>query len=235
MNTHYIFDIDNTLTPSRQPIAKEFKTFFEDFCISNNVSLVTGSDYEKIEEQLGASILNKTYYIFACSGNTVYEDKKLISTNSLELPNEVVSWLLEQVAKSGFSLKTGRHIEYRPGSVNFSVVGRNANQTERNAYIKWDREHKERDWLVSIFNMRFPKFEALKGGETGIDICNKGQNKSQILKWFDSQDYIKFFGDAIYPGGNDYPLAVAIKNGVHFSVRNWEDTYEILSYLSDLK
>ena len=29
--THYIFDIDGTLTPSRQPIVEEFRLFFLKF------------------------------------------------------------------------------------------------------------------------------------------------------------------------------------------------------------
>ena len=43
----YIFDIDGTLTPSRNPIDKEFKKQFINFCKYNKVWLVTGSDKDK--------------------------------------------------------------------------------------------------------------------------------------------------------------------------------------------
>ena len=43
----YIFDVDGTLTPSRQPIMPEFKDWFLDFCKHNEVYIVTGSDYPK--------------------------------------------------------------------------------------------------------------------------------------------------------------------------------------------
>ena len=56
---NYIFDVDGTLTPSRGRIDKDFEKFFLDFTKKHNVYLVTGSDYEKTEEQLGEEICNK--------------------------------------------------------------------------------------------------------------------------------------------------------------------------------
>ena len=41
---HYIFDVDGTLTPSRQVIDSDFAVFFSNFCAENDVYLVTGSD-----------------------------------------------------------------------------------------------------------------------------------------------------------------------------------------------
>ena len=55
----YIFDIDGTLTESRQPASKEFLTFFTEWMKGKRIYLVTGSDYPKAQEQLSADILNK--------------------------------------------------------------------------------------------------------------------------------------------------------------------------------
>ena len=40
----FIFDVDGTLTPSRQAMDPEFKEWFIDFIKANKVWLVTGSD-----------------------------------------------------------------------------------------------------------------------------------------------------------------------------------------------
>ena len=47
----FIFDVDGTLTPSRQEIDMDFAVFFTEFCAENDVYLVTGSDREKTIEQ----------------------------------------------------------------------------------------------------------------------------------------------------------------------------------------
>ena len=51
----FIFDVDGTLTPSRQEIDMDFAVFPE-FCAENDVYLVTGSDREKTIEQVGEEI-----------------------------------------------------------------------------------------------------------------------------------------------------------------------------------
>jgi hypothetical protein len=78
----------------------------------------------------------------------------------------------------------------------------------------------------------FKDVTATVGGETGIDIAPTGSDKSQILKDFNKNDTIIFFGDGIFDGGNDYTLAQAIKKkgvGRAHKVSNWEETYKILT------
>ena len=54
----FLFDVDGTLTPSRQKMDKEFSKFFSNFCKNNDVYLVTGSDRDKTVEQLGKTLYN---------------------------------------------------------------------------------------------------------------------------------------------------------------------------------
>ena len=52
----YIFDVDGTLTPSRQVIDPSFEAFMIKFCCKHDVYLVTGSDRQKTVDQLGLDI-----------------------------------------------------------------------------------------------------------------------------------------------------------------------------------
>ena len=55
----YIFDIDGTLTPSRDKINKDFLKWFLEFVKWHPVYLVTGSDRTKTEEQIGEELFKK--------------------------------------------------------------------------------------------------------------------------------------------------------------------------------
>ena len=68
-NSCFIFDVDGTLTDARQPMDAEFETFFKSWMQDKNVYLVSGSDLEKIEEQVPENILLKCKGIFSCMGN----------------------------------------------------------------------------------------------------------------------------------------------------------------------
>lgn len=227
----FIFDVDGTLTPSRKMIDLKFKKFFNEFCKNNTVWLVTGSDKKKTVEQIGEDTYNLAHTVYNCNGNDVWQGKKHVRTNEWKLVGKPHEWLSEQLTHSDFLVRTGNHFEHRPGMVNFSVVGRNANHEQRQHYVKWDKERDERKNIASMFNSIFPDLEAKVGGETGIDISPKGSDKSQILIDTTVKDRVYFFGDAMQPGGNDEPLAQLILDedcGQCYNIQNWQNTWTIL-------
>jgi len=233
---NFVFDVDGTLTPSRDKIDPTFEQFFLEFCDKNAVYLVTGSDFDKTREQLGREILTKVQGYFLCSGNEFYRRSITLRGYNLEVFHELVyrndfeldpvekHFLEEELKWSGFSVRTGNHIEKRTGAVNFSIVGRNANKQERLAYVIWDINTNEREAIATRISKAFPRLECVSGGETGIDIYLKGMNKSQVKHHVKGE--IVFFGDKGEPGGNDYPLAILADK--YYNVKSWEETEYIL-------
>ncbi len=234
----FIFDVDGTLTPSRGKIDPAFAEFFLFFCQQNSVHLVTGSDYDKTVEQLGIDIVNSAASVFNCSGNEIRIKGEVVKKSTWTLPEITRTWLLGKLDESKFTLRTGNHIEDRVGTVNFSVVGRNATLKERKLYVDFDNKTHERETLVSAFNSTFKDLEARIGGETGIDIYERSKDKSQILEYFSSKDKLYFFGDKMSIDGNDYPLARAIQKrnrGVCLEVSNWKFTFETLQFYQEAR
>lgn len=231
----FIFDVDGTLTPSRQKIDPEFKEFFKSFMVHNKVWLVTGSDYAKTVEQLGKDITESVVTCYNCSGNDVWFKGKRVNSKNFSAPKELYNLMEGWLQASPFPLRTGNHIEERTGTINFSIIGRNCNLQQRKLYIKHDLANKERESISLEINMKFPDITATVGGETGIDIYNKGADKSQILDDFNNDDKIYFFGDKVSPGGNDWPLAVKLDKNRCFNVKDWRDTWERLSYFQEAK
>jgi len=229
----YIFDIDGTLTPSRQPMSQDFKTWFEHFATRNAVYFVTGSDRDKTIEQIGLPLYSLAMCVYNCSGNDIWQQSKNIYRNEWKPSKELLEFFDGWLQSSKFELRTGNHIEERPGCVNFSIVGRNASYEDRKLYIKYDTNNRERETIAHIINSEFDNITATIGGETGIDIAPTGCDKSQILNYFSDSDIIYFFGDKTEQGGNDYPLARKLKfpNQV-YQVKDWKDTWEKLKRIS---
>ena len=228
----FLFDVDGTLTPSRQKIDKEFSKFFSKFCKTNEVYLVTGSDRDKTIEQLGKTLYNKAKKVYNCSGNSVWVKNKNVYTSQWECPFLLSSYLELELNASKFKIRTGKHVEERPGCINFSILGRGEdNMKYRSEYVAWDKDAEERDKLAQNIRRLFPDLSVTVGGETGLDISQKGHDKSQILQDFETHDTITFFGDKTYAGGNDHSIAYAIINqklGKVHQVSNYNETWEIL-------
>ena len=228
----FLFDVDGTLTPSRKKIDKEFSKFFSNFCKTHEVYLVTGSDRDKTITQLGKTLYNKVKRVYNCSGNSVWEKNKNVHTSEWNCPCILSSYLELELNASQFKIRTGKHIEERPGCINFSILGRGEdNMKYRSEYVVWDRKMEERDKLAQNLRRLFPDLCITVGGETGLDISPKGHDKSQILQDFETHDTITFFGDKTFVGGNDYSIAHAIINqklGTVHQVSNYNETWEIL-------
>ena len=232
MNNKFIFDVDGTLTPSRGIIDPKFKEYLNSYCSANEVYLVTGSDKSKTIEQIGEDTYNLCKRVYQCSGSDVYEGDNSILKSVWELPALARTFLISCEYESQFTERTGiRHIEERSGMVNFSVLGRGAAAEQRAKYVEYDTVKNERINIASAFNTMFPELQATVGGETGIDIAPRGSDKSQILRDFKEDDTIHFYGDAMFEGGNDKPLADALRQyqlGFSHQVRDWKHTWEKL-------
>lgn len=226
---HFLFDVDGTLTPSRKKINTQFALWFLYFSQNNAVSLVTGSDNPKTLEQIGPEICMSVNKIYNCNGNDVWYRQKNIYTNPWKMSSNLKTFLNKELANSSYEVKTGNHIEERPGMVNFSIVGRNADKVQRKNYFYYDIESDERIHIAERINKQFEDVSAVVGGETGIDIIAKGKDKRQVLDEI-KEDRVFFFGDRMDPDGNDFSLAYAVKEagGVAKQVKSWRDTKEIL-------
>lgn len=229
-----IFDVDGTLTPTRSTIDPEFKDWLMNEMPFEFV-LITGSDAPKTREQIGDDLYNSTT-VYNCTGNHIFEYGVEVYRSSW-VPSEALEHLLlRELGLSTWQEKTGRHIEQRVGLCNFSIVGRNATKEQRAAYYKHDCTVLERERIAKLIMSEFPDIEATVAGETGIDIYKQGTGKSQLIKYVKNRGPLIFFGDRMDPAGNDYCLAEAIKNnglGRSYSVRYWQETWDILHMLAN--
>ena len=235
----FIFDVDGTLTPSRKQMDIGFSAEFLIFCCKFDTYLVTGSDREKTIEQVGLDIYNRCKRVFNCSGSDIYDGKNSVYRSDWKPSDKLISFLNDELDYSNFPIRTGNHIEYRPGVINFSILGRGeGNMNARDEYVKWDRNTGERILIADRIKNQFPDLNVQIGGQTGLDISNS--DKSQIIKFFNFDDEVHFFGDMMEEGQNDYPLARAVKErlGYTYHVKSWEDTRTYVNrfsstYLSD--
>tara|TARA_Y100001963_G_C6759080_1_gene438456 strand:+ start:1083 stop:1841 length:759 start_codon:yes stop_codon:yes gene_type:complete len=246
MSDIYLFDVDGTLTVAKQKMDPSFQKAFLKWMDGKEVYIVSGGAFERILNQVGTDVLDKTSGVFACMGNaflqktdlinkTGFNEWQLVYKNKFIYPKNLNRRLNSIVAKSDFPVKTGRHYEERIGMINFSIVGRNADQDQRKQYEEWDAEKQERKEIVATLREKFNTLDFVIGGAVSIDIFNKGNDKSQIIKRYFSEaiehNKMHFVGDRIPFPGNDHTLAVALRehpNGAAYEVDTWEDTAKLL-------
>lgn len=218
----YLFDIDGTLTEPQRPISQKMTDVLMRLQETNDVYLVTGSDRDLIRtnNQVNDQLEQGLAGIFTCQGSELWQQTELMYQNEHTFDPNMITDLTNFVIESNFKPKTGKHINERPGMINFTVVGRNATLEQRKMYAYWDSEMAERHILADYMRRVYSQYDFSIGGEISIDINLKGANKSQIIKYIRDNGYkaeaytgpFSFFGDKTHQGGNDYTLARALIN-----------------------
>jgi len=245
MKKIYIFDMDGTLTPSRREMTPDFEEFFSQWANNHTFFLVSGSNLEKIKEQVPQYILDLSEGVFTCGGNQLWLNGELSYNHEFKPSDDLLSFLKEELKNSKYPLRAGNHIEDRGSMLNFSIIGRDCSLDERLDYFQYDVKTQERANITSEIINKWDNLDAVIGGQISIDITPKGMNKSQVLdevkKFYADEEYI-FIGDRTMEGGNDYPLAKIMHDLDNCSVYQagepsaedgYKDTQKILEKLGE--
>ena len=97
---------------------------------------------------------------------------------------------------------------------------------------KWDPDFAKRKVIQADLKKRLPDLSINMGGATSIDITQKGVDKAYGLRRLRDEsgialDKMMFIGDAIFPGGNDYPAKELGLDTVR--VRDPHDTLSVIA------
>ena len=122
----------------------------------------------------------------------------------------------------------GDVIEDRGSQITFSALGQHA---PLEAKKKWDPDFAKRRKMKAILDDLIPEFSVRLGGTTSIDVTKPGIDKAYgIRKLRDTLGIaigeMIFVGDALFPGGNDYPAKEA--GVVCIQVRDPEETKRVI-------
>lgn len=229
-STHFIFDVDGCITPKNQSINYELYQIISRLSSKQKVSIVTGSELSSSIQQIGGELVKKLFMSFNCMGNVIYQHGKLIKQNFWYPEQKLINYLWNSICTSKFPYRTAKHFDLRTGSMNVSIIGRNADPDQRKEYLEYDLKTNERLLLAQKLSIEFQDIEVSIGGNVSIDIHPTGKNKAQILNYIPKTDFV-FLGDGYKEWGNDKPLFDAAKNinrATLYKVDDWQQTMQIL-------
>lgn len=231
----YVFDVDGTLTEPRTRMDPSFAREFFEWSQNRQLFVATGSDFDKTKQQVPSKILSCFQNIFCCMGNETRNSKgEILEKSDFVIPDDLDRDLQEILSQSKYTKKTGNHIEFRTGMINFSTVGRNASKIEREQYNIWDNQFQERQSIADYINKNYPTLNASVGGSISIDIIEEGRDKGQIVNYLENQGALKivFVGDRCFPGGNDWGVIRELKKSdlafEWYQVKNPNETLALL-------
>jgi HAD superfamily hydrolase (TIGR01484 family) len=233
-----VFDLDGTLAPSKSSLAPQTAALLHDLLDIIKVAVISGGAWEQFEKQLLTdlprdSCLANLSLLPTCGTKFFQYNGKwteLYSENlSAEQKKKIIDSLDKAAREAGFQAGKvwGKVIEDRGSQVTFSALGQQAPLAEKE---KWDPDFAKRKKIAAILQTLIPEFSIRMGGSTSIDVTKPGIDKAYgIGKLRDtlhlSLKEMVYIGDALFPGGNDYPVEEA---GVVSIPVKWPDDTNVV-------
>ena len=217
-----VFDLDGTLAESKSSLDAEMATLLSALLGIVKVAVISGGNWPQFEKQVLSNLPHdehlKNLSLLPTCGTKFYQYagdwKKIYSEDfTADQKAKIVSSLKKALGEAGFKVEKvwGEVIEDRGSQITFSALGQQAPIEEKK---KWDPNFSKRKKIKVIHDHLIPEFSVRLGGTTSVDVTQHGIDKAYgIRKLRDTlgvaiQEML-FIGDALFPGGNDYPAKEA--------------------------
>ncbi len=234
-----VFDLDGTLAESKSSLDSEMSALLHDLLGIAKVAVISGGDWPQFEKQLLADLPHDerlvNLSVLPTCGTKFFQYagdwKKIYSEDfTTDEKEKIISSLKKAIDAAGFKVEKvwGEVIEDRGSQITFSALGQQAPLAEKE---KWDADFTKRKKIKGILDTLIPEFSVRMGGSTSIDVTKPGIDKAYgIRKLRDilgiPLNEMIFIGDALFPGGNDYPAEEA--GVVSIPVRGPNETKRVI-------
>ncbi len=212
------FDLDGTLAESKQPLQEPMGEALANLLDVAHVAVISGGDWPQFEKQVASRLPERAdrtkLWLMPTTGTKLYRFDGEWRAVYAELFEEdekqkILTAFDESLEATGFVPEQtwGERIEDRGSQITFSALGQEA---PIDAKHSWDPDFAKRKVIQADLQKRLPGLSINMGGATSIDITREGVDKAYGLKKLNEAsgialDKMMFIGDAIFPGGNDYP------------------------------
>ena len=234
-----VFDLDGTLAPSKSSLDAEMSSLLHDLLGVVKVAIISGGAWLQFERQVLSNLPQDerlaTLSILPTCGTQFFQYagqwKRLYAEDFTANEKEkIVNSLNKAVGTAGSPVEKtwGETIEDRGSQITYSALGQQAPLEEKE---KWDSDFAKRKKIKAILDTLIPEFSVRLGGATSIDVTKPGIDKAYgIGKLRDilgiSVKEMIYVGDALFPGGNDYPAEQA--GVISIPVREPDETKRVI-------
>ncbi len=234
-----VFDLDGTIAPSKSAVDPEMAGLLSKLLEIVEVAIISGGDWPQFQKQLLSHLLPaanlKSLSLLPTCGTKFYRysagwDLLYSEDFAAEERDTIIAALTSLIESSGVggARTWGEVIEDRGSQITFSALGQEAPLDEKK---QWDPDFAKRKRMQASLKQRIPGYSVRLGGTTSIDVTRPGIDKAYGIRKLRelrgiATDEMLFIGDALFPGGNDFPAREA--GVVSVQVRDSEETKRLI-------
>jgi len=251
-----LFDIDGTLTEPRRVITKDVIEILNELSKLVEIGFITGSGLDYVKEQMWPAferkLIRDNCHILPCNGTQYYIPGETPGTFKAVYRTDMYSTIghedFQKLMKVLIHYQnkisaiedmplTGHFIQNRGSTINWSPIGRNANNGDRQQFKALDKLNNIRNSYINLvrndlLDAGVEDVTIKLGGSTSFDIYPRGWDKTFALQHFSTETEFWFIGDSCSRDGNDYEIFSFLREHRRaFQVEHYKDTIELVEDL----
>lgn len=222
---HLFFDMDDTVTLTRTPMEDDVYELYAS--VPKDIIIVSGAHVDQIQTQ----VRNLPLFRLGQNGNQAIDplgallwEEQLDEIHTQKI-NEHIKQMLSHTTHTVSN--PDDLVEHRGSQISYSLIGHHEETDVKRAF---DPDQKIRKMLLKKVPFDHDDVEVKIGGTTCFDYFQKGKNKGHNVQkliermgW--NSDEALYFGDSLFPGGNDETVIGVIDT---IPVKNHRHTYDII-------
>ncbi len=220
-----IFDLDGTLAESKGVMDAEMTGLLGGLLAVKKVAVISGGRFEQFQIEFLDALTSARFdlsslFLFPTCATSFYRFEKGVWRNVyqerfLGEEKRKILQAFASVMEHGEVVQPmriyGDVLEDRESQITYSAAGQKAPVEVKRM---WDPDASKRLAMKQDLEKKIPEFEIRLGGMTSIDVTRKGIDKAYGIRKIEeilgiSKPEMLFVGDALFPGGNDYPVKEA--------------------------
>ncbi len=238
-----IADVDETICETCQEISPEMASTINSLIQKGyQFAFISGTGVGELQRML-SSKLHQEHHILGTTGTNYTHmrynlgNEKYNYSFTVEEKEEIITAFNKLISHFKIESMTTKEdqLQDRDSQITLSAIGRKAPIELKKQY---DPDGNKRQVWAEFMRCELgeDKYDFKIGGTTSLDVTKKGLDKEWGIKKFAEHhniplNSILFFGDKIYPGGNDFPASKIVDC---VSVKSPQDTLKHLQQLDNM-
>lgn len=218
--------MDDTVTHTRSPMEDDVHALYSS--LPHDIIIVSGAHIDQIHLQ----VRGLPFFRLGQNGNqavdtfgTVLWEDSLSDIHSEKIQKHIHA--MKKICEHEVADENDL-IEHRGAQISYSLIGHHEETAKKKLF---DPKQEIRKGLLEKVPFDHDDLEVKIGGTTCFDYFEKGKNKGyNVQKLIEHMGWNKedalYFGDSLFPGGNDETV-IGVIDTVH--VRDHRHTYDILA------
>ncbi|MET1414349.1 hypothetical protein ABVF61_18890 [Roseibium sp. HPY-6] len=230
----FIFDLSALFDPHQTEMSPAFADYLVEFASRRPCYLLANLNYAEISYFVPSRVCRAFEGIFASAGTEMWSQNEMLIRHEHTFSDDLYECVAGLVQQSAYPDKSAPLINCGSATLRVCLAGTRVGRTAKQAYLSWEREHREIDRIVEILQNRFPDYKVCKDTDVSLLVMPRtfstARVQDHVLQRHKSARLVTYLTPAASDGFAKPMCDAFLETNIVATVAGASDVSQLLSY-----